>query len=82
LDPDLSKSPIDRTRLTAWGWCVDNLASSGGTCLRILLADDNERFRQRLRQLLLDFSEFELVGEAGDGEETLRLAGELCSPTL
>ena len=48
-----------------------------GTRLRLLLADDHEPFRQRLRHLLVKQSGFALVGEAADGEEAIRLAREL-----
>ena len=56
---------------------MDTPIASGSRCLRILLADDNEPFRRRVRQLLGKTSGVELVGEAGDGEEALRLAGAL-----
>ena len=56
---------------------MDNLTSSSGARLRILLADDNKPFRQRVRKLLRNTPDVELVGEAGDGEEAVRLAGEL-----
>lgn len=45
--------------------------------LRILLADDHEPFRLRLRELLRNNPDFELVGEAENGEEAVRLAAEL-----
>ena len=45
--------------------------------LRILLVDDHEAFRQRVCKLLRNTPGLELVGEAGNGEEAVRLAGEL-----
>jgi DNA-binding NarL/FixJ family response regulator len=43
---------------------------------RILLADDHVIFRQGVRGLL-EREGFEVVAEAGDGEEAIRLAGEV-----
>ena len=56
---------------------MDNLTSLDGMRLSILLAADHEPFRQRVRKLLRNTPGFELVGEAGNGEEAVRLAGEL-----
>jgi DNA-binding NarL/FixJ family response regulator len=44
---------------------------------RILLADDHEILRQGLR-LLLQRERFEVVGEAADGQEAIRIARETC----
>ena len=44
---------------------------------RILLADDHPVLRSGLRVLLAADPDLEVVGEAGTGEETLRLAEEL-----
>ena len=45
--------------------------------LRILLADDHTVVRQGLRRVLEQRADWEVVGEAGDGREAVRLAGEL-----
>jgi len=45
--------------------------------IRILLAEDHVVVRQGTRQLLEREPDFEIVGEAGDGEETVRLASQL-----
>src|SRR5512146_2858347 len=45
--------------------------------IRILLADDQSLFREGLRTLLSVQPGFEVVGEASDGEEALRLAARL-----
>lgn len=45
--------------------------------IRILIADDHALVRSGLRALLCADRDLEVVGEAGDGAETLRLAGEL-----
>lgn len=39
--------------------------------IRILIADDNERFRQLLRQYIENESDMEIVGEADTGQKTL-----------
>ncbi len=45
--------------------------------IRILLADDHEIVREGFRSLLDNESDFEVIGEAGDGAEAARLAREL-----
>jgi len=45
--------------------------------IRILLADDHVVVRQGTRQLLEREQDFEIVGEAGDGEEVVQLALKL-----
>lgn len=45
--------------------------------IKILLADDQALFRDGLRVLLSTQPDFEVVGEAGTGEEALRLAARL-----
>lgn len=42
--------------------------------LRILLADDHTVVRQGLRKLLEEYEDWEVVAEAGDGREAVRLA--------
>ena len=44
---------------------------------RILLADDHAVLREGMRELLEREKDFQVVGEAGDGEEAVRLGGEL-----
>ena len=46
--------------------------------IRILLVDDQALFREGLRTLLSAHSDFEVVGEASNGEEALHLAASLC----
>lgn len=45
--------------------------------IRILIADDHTIFRSGLRLLLDSDASFEVVGEAEDGSQAVRLAGEL-----
>ena len=45
--------------------------------IKILLADDHALFREGLRSLLEDQDDIEIVGEAEDGLEAIRLATEL-----
>jgi DNA-binding NarL/FixJ family response regulator len=44
--------------------------------IRIILADDHELMRKGLRTLLERQQDLEIVGEAGDGRETMKLAKE------
>ncbi len=45
--------------------------------IRILICDDHEIVRRGLRSYLETEPGFEIVGEAADGEETVRMSGEL-----
>ena len=45
--------------------------------IRILIADDHTIFRQGLKMLLEQENDLEVVGEAGDGAETIKLAKKL-----
>lgn len=46
--------------------------------IRIVIADDIEETRSLLKQVLtLDHEHFEIVGEAGDGQEVIKLCGKL-----
>ena len=45
--------------------------------IRVLLVDDHSLVRRGFRRMLEDEADIEVVGEAGDGEEAIRLAQEL-----
>src|SRR5262245_34886114 len=45
--------------------------------IRLLVADDHTLFRRGLISLLRSESQFEVVGEANDGEECVRIALDL-----
>jgi DNA-binding NarL/FixJ family response regulator len=45
--------------------------------IRLLLVDDDAGFRSTLRQLLAQRVEAQVLGEAGSGEEAIRLADRL-----
>ena len=45
--------------------------------IRVLVVDDHAVVRRGLRMFLGDAADIEIVGEAGDGEEAIRLAGQL-----
>jgi len=49
--------------------------------VRVLLADDHSLFREGIRSLLEDQDDIEIVGEAEDGLEAVRLAAKL-KPTV
>lgn len=45
--------------------------------MKVLIVDDEKPARDRLRQLVGDFGEHEVVGEAGNGQQALALASTL-----
>ncbi len=45
--------------------------------ISVLLVDDHSLVRRGFRRMLEDEADLEVVGEAGDGDEAVRLAGEL-----
>jgi two-component system response regulator AlgR len=45
--------------------------------MRVLIVDDEPPARERLRRLLADQGDVDIVGEAANGEQAVRLAGEL-----
>jgi DNA-binding NarL/FixJ family response regulator len=45
--------------------------------IRVVMADDHQIFRAGLRRLLESEPDFEVVGEAGDGEEAVRITRQL-----
>jgi len=45
--------------------------------ITVLLVDDHSLMRRGFRRMLEDEPDMEIVGEAGDGSEAVRLAGEL-----
>ncbi len=49
----------------------------GGSCLRVLLADDHRIVREGLRSLLSEEPDVEIVGEAAHGREAVDLALQL-----
>ena len=51
--------------------------SDGRPRIRVLMADDHQIFRAGLRRLLESEPDFEVIGEAGDGEEAVRLSKQL-----
>jgi two-component system, NarL family, response regulator NreC len=50
--------------------------------IRVVLADDHPIIRQGLRTVIAAGTEFQVVGEAGDGREAIRLVGTLAPDLL
>ena len=50
--------------------------------IKIMIADDHPLLRQALRSVLEKYEDFEIIAEAGDGEETVRKAVELMPQVL
>ena len=48
--------------------------------IRVMIVDDHSIVRVGLKQVLEQSGEFEVVGQAADGEEAVRVAAEV-SPT-
>lgn len=62
-------------------WLVERNPWGSGTSMRVLLVDDDVGFRGTLRHLLAQRREAVILGEAGNGEEALRLI-ETLSPDV
>lgn len=58
-------------------WGTQEAGSSAGQKPRVLIADDHQLLREGLHRLLELSGEIDVVGEAADGEEAVRLAREL-----
>ncbi len=63
-----SAYPVSQTR--------DGAKREKQKAIRVLIADDRPRSREGLRALLDTCVEIEVVGEASNGQEAVRLAGE------
>lgn len=62
---------------TARSFQVPDVETAERMATRIVIADDHSVVRQGLRMFLSIGGEFEVVGEARDGEEAVRLSAEL-----
>ena len=49
--------------------------------IKVLVVDDHSIVREGLKYVLEQSGEFEVVGQAGDGVEAVRVAAELVSQT-
>lgn len=54
-----------------------NSLQTNDIAIKVLLADDSEIVRRGIRQLLANCAEIEIVGEATDFAETIRMAKDL-----
>ena len=61
-------------------WPTRSLSATITDVMSVLIVDDHPGFR-RIARALLEAEGFEVVGEATDGEEALRVAADL-APTL
>ena len=61
------------------GDCLQTVgdAATGGQMLTLLIADDDPGFRRSLRRVLERDPDTEVIGEAADGKEAVRLARAL-----
>ena len=50
--------------------------------ITVLLADDHPTTRAGIRAILQEFPDIEVVGEAGNGDDVIRLVAELCPQVL
>ena len=53
------------------------MTAMGSDKIRVIIADDHKFVRESTRELLQREKDMEVVGEAGDGEETVKLVKEL-----
>ena len=60
-----------------WSGLSDSEIGASPVAAKILIAEDNSFMRLRIRQLLERHPDWEICGEAHDGEEAIRLAEEL-----
>ena len=50
--------------------------------MKVLIVDDEKPARDRLRQLIDDFGNHEVVGDAANGEEAIAMAEEIGYPIV
>jgi CheY-like chemotaxis protein len=75
LDKATTKEPLDPGEISFEETRAASLGA--GRQIRVLLVDDHVVMRQGLLSLLDGHSDIKVVGEAGDGEEAVRMAREL-----
>ena len=56
-------------------WRIGEMSS--GECIRVMVVDDHSIVRVGLKQVLERSGEFEVVGQAADGEEAVRVAADV-----
>jgi DNA-binding NarL/FixJ family response regulator len=55
----------------------DPEGTGGNAPIRVVLADDHAQFREGLKEMLLTDEGIEVVGEAGDGAQAIKVAGRV-----
>lgn len=56
--------------------------ADAGTAITVALVDDQPLFRAGIRMLIESQDDLEIIGEAGDGEESVMLASEHCPDVM
>lgn len=62
-------------QMTPNGWAV--MDERNASCLRILVADDNQLMRDGLCAILQEHADWEICGEAADGTQAIQMTLEL-----
>lgn len=80
MKTNLSNSTVGSCALEfdpQWNVSSDSKIGASPVPVKILIAEDNSFMRLRIRQLLEKHPDWEVCGEAHNGEEVLRLTDEL-----
>lgn len=71
------RRPAHRERRRGWRAAFGLSAVAGVGVIRVVIADDHDLVREGIRALLEKAPDIEVVGEAGDGKETVELVARL-----
>jgi PAS domain S-box-containing protein len=70
-------APVARTVEANTGKSSSSVAADGSGPIRVLVVDDHNIFRRGLISILENYPDIKVVGEASDGEQGVKQAGEL-----